>query len=87
MQLLSFRFNVEDENFASNVFRKDVVTINKTRNHCLTYHLKEFEKYFEYWIYYISWSNFTMVMITRIRILIIVRQKFYISNNDIIIVP
>ena len=32
MQLLSFRFNVEDENFASNIFRKDVVTNNKTRD-------------------------------------------------------
>ena len=72
MQRLSFRFNVEDENLALNIFRKYVVTIDR-KNHWLKYYFKESKK-------------FTMVMITRIRILIIVSQKSYILNNDIIIV-
>ena len=74
MQRLSFRFNVEDENLALNIFRKYVVTIDR-KNHWLKYYFKESK-----------WSKFTMVMFTRIRILIIVSQKSYILNNDIIIV-
>ena len=40
MQRLSFRFNVEDENLALNIFRKYVVTIDR-KNHWLKYYFKE----------------------------------------------